>query len=291
MEKWHHFLNRKNHTPSSPQAGHSCFILTLPRPCWLTQAGNAPWTPEPRPQWHPRVLPLPFLFIQSESCFLPPLPPSAISNMTEAWPLSSCHFSRTFYHFSRIFGTKEEQLEADELAAAQRTAQTASFRLERRGEMAMPFAGLWQTRVQAHCLRIEGTWGNTKFTQHLVEHYWAALHSSAWRECAFFPPQTTWLHWALTHLLPRHFSIFGILLCGVKGSGVLIFGFFFFFLQRHPGSLAGYYKTKSNLPQSCSESSLCTLGTSLDTLHSESEEYWFQDAPGICQSMGAQSLM
>lgn len=229
MEKWHHFLNRKNHTPSSPQAGHSCFILTLPRPCWLTQAGNAPWTPEPHPQWHPRVLPLPFLFIQSESCFLPPLPPSAISNMTEAWPLSSCHFSRTFYHFSRIFGTKEEQLEADELAAAQRTAQTASFRLERRGEMAMPFAGLWQTRVQAHCLRIEGTWGNTKFTQHLVEHYWAALHSSAWRECAFFPPQTTWLHWALTHLLPRHFSIFGdfTLWCeGFRGFNIWVLFFF-----------------------------------------------------------------
>lgn len=186
-EKWHHFLKRMNHTPSSPLAGHPCFILALLWPCWLTQAGNTPWTPErlsdaPRSSSCPS--PLFWLSLVFSLRFLPLLPPT--------WPkpdplVAVCHFSRTFYHFSRTFGTKEEQLEADGLAAAQRTAQTASFR-ERRGETGMPFAGLWQTRVKAHCLRVEGTWGNTKFTQHLMEHYWAALHSSAWRECAFFPP-------------------------------------------------------------------------------------------------------
>lgn len=199
-----------------------------------------------------------------------------------------CHFSRTFYHFSRTFGTKEEQLEADGLAAAQRTAQTASFR-ERQGEMGMPFAGLWQTRVKAHCLRVEGTWGNTKFTQHLMEHYWAVLHSSAWRECAFFPPQTTWLHWP--HLLPVHFSIFGDFTLWCEGfQGFNIWVLVFFFLQRHRKVWPGIIKLKVTY-LSHAESSLCTLGTSPDSLHSEAEGHWFQDSPGRPQSTDAQSLM
>ena len=147
-----------NHTPSSP-SGRAPLLHPRPAPAMLTYPG---WEYTLNPRAPPSVTPprsspcpssLFRLSLVFSLRFLPLLSPTR----PKPDPLVAvCHFSRTFYHFSRTFGTKEEQLEADGLAAAQRTAQTASFR-ERQGEMGMPFAGLWQTRVKAHCLRVEGT--------------------------------------------------------------------------------------------------------------------------------------
>ena len=62
---------------SSPRPG----LTDLPR-LGIHPEGRAPPSDVP-------VVPLPFLFTQTESCFLSPLPPSASSDTTTAWPLSS----------------------------------------------------------------------------------------------------------------------------------------------------------------------------------------------------------
>ena len=81
------FKENEPHTPKPsgrerllqppPTPGHA----DLPR-LGIHPEGRAPPSDVP-------VVPLPFLFTQTESCFLSPLPPSAVSDTTTAWPLSS----------------------------------------------------------------------------------------------------------------------------------------------------------------------------------------------------------